>query len=704
METNTLKPNRLIHEKSPYLLQHAYNPVDWYPWGEEAFRKAREEGKPVFLSVGYSTCHWCHVMAHESFEDPGVASLINDAFIPVKVDREERPDVDAVYMAVCQLMTGGGGWPLTVVMTPEGEPFFAGTYMPKEGRFGHPGLMKLIPRLRAMWVLNRAEALAVTRKVVQALKQESLDMPASDMDEPILARAFEQLRARFDEEYGGFGRAPKFPSPHNLLFLLRYWKRSGNEKALSMAEKTLESMGMGGVYDHLGFGFHRYSTDNRWLVPHFEKMLYDQALLSMAYVEAYQATGRAFYRQRAEEIFTYVLRDMTLPGGGFCSAEDADSEGEEGKYYVWTGREIEAVLGGRKAELFKKIYHVKDEGNFHDEVQGRMKGENILHLSRPVEAFAEETGLHADELLQLVEESKKALFEARSNRPRPHRDDKVLTDWNGLMIAALALGGRVLGEKRYTEAAERAMAFILTKLRTHQGRLLHRYCDGHAGIRAYLDDYSSVTWGLLELYESTFHVPYLREAISLNGLVIDLFLDREKGGFYSTPHDGEELLVRKKELYDGALPSGNSVMMLNLLKLARLTGDFALEEHASSLASAFSGNVFLSPVAYTHLMSALCFALGPSYEVVLAGDPGGEDTKAMLEELRRRYCPEKVVLMHPPDAGADELHGLAPFTSAYGTKSGKCTAYICARQECRAPVTEPAALGEFFGCVTNSVP
>jgi uncharacterized protein YyaL (SSP411 family) len=511
-----------------------------------------------------------------------------------------------------------------------------------------------------------------------------------------LTRTFEQLEARFDDGSGGFGMAPKFPSPHNLLFLLRYWKRSGNGKALQMVEKTLQAMGRGGIYDHLGYGFHRYSTDNRWLVPHFEKMLYDQALISMVYVEAYQATGKDFYRQKAEEVFTYVLRDMTSPEGGFYSAEDADSEGEEGKFYVWTDREINAVLGTRKAALITRVFNVKEEGNFHDEALGRVKGENILHLSGPLEEYAREAGLDAGEFLLSMDEAKRRLFEARGKRTRPHRDDKVLTDWNGLMIASLAMGGRVFGEKRYREAAEKAMAFILRNLRTHQGRLLHRFRDGHAGIRAYLDDYSFLIWGLLELYESTFSLSYLKEALSLNSMALEFFLDREKGGFYSAAHDGEELIIRKKELYDGAIPSGNSVMMLNLLRLARLTGDWTLEEHAARLGSAFSGSIFLSPVAYTYLMSALAFALGPAYEVVIAGDPDCDETKAMLEILRKRYLPEKVVLMHPPDGSAADLHAIAPFTSAYEKKNGKSTAYVCARHSCRAPITDPAALEDFF--------
>ena len=690
------KPNRLSNEKSPYLLQHAYNPVDWYPWGEEAFKKAEEENKPIFLSIGYSTCHWCHVMAHESFEDPEVARLMNEAFVNIKVDREERPDIDGVYMEICQLMTGRGGWPLNIIMTPDRKPFFAATYIPRDSRAGQPGLQALIPRFREYWLFQKAEIRLITGKIMDALAQSGKEAPGFELTASLLDSAYDALAGRFDDEYGGFGRAPKFPSPHNLLFLLRYWRRTGNEKALHMVEKTLRAMRQGGIFDQVGFGFHRYSTDHAWLVPHFEKMLYDQALLSIAYTEAYQVTGKHEYEQTAREILTYVLRDMTSPEGGFFSGEDADSEGEEGKFYLWSREEIGKVLGEKDGALALRIFNVEHEGNFLEESTGRKVGTNILYLKKSLQSSAEDEGMEVKELEKALERIRKKLFAYRKKRVHPHKDDKILTDWNGLMIAALAKAAGVFGDHEYEEAASKAVDFILKKLRIPRGRLLHRYRDGKAGIPAMLDDYVFFIWGLLELYEATFTTSYLTQAIELNRDMVEHFWDSPHGGLYITPDYGEELIWRKKEIYDGAVPSGNSVAMMNLLRLARITGNRSLEEKAIDIGRAFSRPVTLAPHAHTHLMLALDFVEGPSYEVVVAGRTGAESTKEILHALQRLFVPDKVVIFRPTEDVSPYIVTLAPFVREYRDKDGKAVAYVCHNHICKAPLTSAAELQEFF--------
>ena len=498
--------NRLAAEKSPYLLQHADNPVDWYPWGPEAFEKARMENKPIFLSIGYSTCHWCHVMEHESFEDEQVAKLLNETFVCIKVDREERPDIDQVYMTVCQMMTGSGGWPLTVITTPDKKPFYVGTYFPRESRFGRIGMMDLVPRIKQAWADDPDELLAHARRISDSLQQTVPSSPGQMPDETSLALAYQQLSGIFDRANGGFGNSPKFPTPHNLVFLLHYHKRAPEQNSLKMVEQTLQAMRAGGIYDHIGFGFHRYSTDSRWLVPHFEKMLYDQALLAMAYTQAYQATADARYSQTAREIISYVLRDMTDTGGGFYSAEDADSEGGEGKFYLWTSDEVGDCLTPDEADLVRKVFNISREGNFSEEATGERTGRNILHLTDNLDTFAEDLSISQKELQERLEAARGKLFQYRQKRIHPHKDDKILTDWNGLMIAALAQAGRALDETEYTEAAEKAADFILTNLRRPDGRLLHRYRDGNAGIDAHLDDYAFLTWAMLELYETTFNI------------------------------------------------------------------------------------------------------------------------------------------------------------------------------------------------------
>ena len=680
--------NHLRNETSPYLRQHADNPVDWYPWGRDAFDKAQSEDKPIFLSIGYSTCHWCHVMAHESFEHPEVARLMNETFVSIKVDREERPDIDSVYMSACQVMTGSGGWPLSIIMTPDKRPFFAATYIPRESRFGMTGLMELIPHIRELWATRRGEALDLSNKIATELQQASRETPGDELDEATLDLTYEQLAGRFDRKHAGFTVAPKFPTPHNLLFLLRYWKRSGNEAALDMVEKTLQAMRQGGIYDHVGFGFHRYSTDSQWLVPHFEKMLYDQAMLAMAYTEAYQATGKEDYGKTAREIFTYVLRDMTVSEGGFCSAEDADSEGREGKFYLWTQEEVRQALGNEEADFVARIFNIGKDGSFVEQATGRNSGNNILHLVKSLGELASDLSLSEHDLLKHLEMLQQRLFAYRERRVHPMKDDKILTDWNGLMIAALAKGAQAFDEPRYAEAGRRAAAFVLENMRKPDGRLWHRYRDGRAGIEANLDDYAFLVWGLVEIYEAVFDARYLEVALELTADMSKHFWDGDGGGFYLTPDDGERLLVRKKEIYDGAIPSGNSVAMLNLLRLGRMTAKSDLEEKAAKTGLAFSRSVRKSPSAHTELMVALDFGIGPCYEVVIAGQAQAADTKAMVQALRTRFLPNKVVLLNPSEQKSSKIAQLAGFTRSQSSIGGAATAYVCLNHNCNLPTTD----------------
>ena len=679
--------NHLISEKSPYLLQHAHNPVDWYPWGEEAFAKARKENKPIFLSIGYSTCHWCHVMERESFSDPEVARLLNKAFVCIKVDREERPDIDDVYMTVAQMMTGSGGWPLTIIMTPDKKPFFAGTYIPKHNRFGREGLMELIPKVEDVWKNRRADVLSSAEQITQALQKANHTVSGVELGPEILKTTYELLAKNYDAEHGGFGSAPKFPSPHNLLFLLRYWKRSGDPHALEMVETTLQKMRMGGVFDQIGFGFHRYSTDPEWLVPHFEKMLYDQAMLAMAYTEAYQATGKSVYRTTAEEIFTYVLRDMTSPEGAFYSAEDADSEGKEGKFYLWTDEEIKSVLGAKDARLFNTVYNVSAEGNFSEITTRQKTGENILHLTKSLAENARELKMSEADLAKKLETWRQKLFDVREKRVHPFKDDKVLTDWNGLMIAALAKAARTFDEPKYALAAEKAVHFIQKELTNGDGSLEHRFRGGQAGLNAHLDDYAFLSWGLIELYETTFKVDYLKRALALTGILKQHFWDNKQGGFYFTADNAEALLVRKKEIYDGAIPSGNSVEMWNLLRLSRMTGNTEFADLADRLTRPFAAAVKRYPAGYSMLMAAYDFAEGPSFEIVIVGQPDAADARKMLTVLRREYIPNKVVLFRHAE-NKTVLEKISPFTAPMSAINNRATVYVCRNFRCELPTTE----------------
>ncbi|MBU4547697.1 MAG: thioredoxin domain-containing protein, partial [Euryarchaeota archaeon] len=616
--------NHLINEKSPYLLQHAHNPVDWHPWTEDAFSKAKNENKPVFLSIGYSTCHWCHVMAHESFEDPEIGELINRVFVPVKVDREERPDIDSTYMNVCQMMTGSGGWPLTIIMTPDKKPFFSGTYFPKESRYGSLGLKDIILKVDELWKNNPQEALESADKIVNLLEKISVVENTEDLNNDLLDNAYNALKDSFDDVHGGFGMIQKFPTPHNLYFLMRYWKRSSITYSWEMVKKTLDRMQQGGIYDQVGFGFHRYAVDHEWLVPHFEKMLYDQALISMAYMESFQISGEEKYAKTAKEIFEYVLRDLKSPEGGFYSAEDADSEGVEGKFYVWSKEEIDVILGD-SSDFICDIFQVQKEGNFAEEATGKKTGKNILVLKNSLEEISKEKQISLRKLEEKIEESRKKLFQFRENRIHPHKDDKILTDWNGLMIAALSRGAQVFKEERYLEAAEKAVDFIFKNLYSKQ-RLMHRYREGEGAINGYLDDYAFLIWGLLELYQASFKVEYLSKAFELNQSLLDQFLDKSEGGFYFTPEDGEKVLLRKKESYDSAIPSGNSVQTLNLLKMSLLSEDAKLKDIAQGCLNYFSSKINRSPLGHTHFLNALDFKWGTCWELVIACPPGKKNS------------------------------------------------------------------------------
>lgn len=678
-------PNRLSFEKSPYLLQHANNPVDWYPWGEEAFERAKAENKPIFLSIGYATCHWCHVMEHESFEDKEVARVLSEHVIAVKVDREERPDIDEIYMTVCQALTGSGGWPLSIFMTPDRKPFFAGTYFPRTGRLGMPGFIDVVLHIASLWENQRDKLFKLSEEITGAIQPRRKSVSANLLDRQTLEKGYLQLRRAADDTWGGFGTAPKFPTPHHLTFLLRWSLRDPKSEALSMVGKTLNSMRNGGIFDQIGYGFHRYSVDERWLVPHFEKMLYDQAMLAMAYTEAFLATGNLRYSKVTEEIFEYVLRDMTDPQGGFYSAEDADSEGKEGLFYVWTPKEIKDVLGEDAGEIFCRFYDISDPGNFEE-------GRSIPHITRSIEAFARQVRMNREDVERVLEDSRLRLFHAREKRIHPLKDDKILTAWNGLMIAALAKGYQVLGNPRYLQAASSAVDFILKNLRRESGRLYRRYRDGDVANPGYLEDYAFFVWGLIELYEAGFDTRHLERAVELSAQMLDLFWDENEGGFFYTGTDGEALIVRDKQIYDGAIPSGNSVGALNLLRLARMTGNTVWEEKADRLFKVFSGTVGDYPSAYTQFLNAVDFALGPGQEIVITGDIASGKARTMVDLLHRRFSPNRVMLFRKMDGDGSPLDSLCDYAGALLPMDPEATVYVCENFACKRPITELSAL------------
>ncbi len=672
--------NRLANEKSPYLLQHANNPVDWYPWGEEAFEKARKEDKPVFLSVGYSTCHWCHVMEHESFENPRIAELLNRDFVSIKVDREERPDVDRIYMLFVQAATGSGGWPMTVFLTPERKPFFGGTYFPPDNRYGRPGFGALLQSLAQAWRSDRARVEESGARVVEQLKEYSV---ATDPDGARVAGSdlqevtFGQFRRSFDAQHGGFGGAPKFPRPSVLNFLLRYYAQSRDEDALEMTLVTLREMAKGGMNDQLGGGFHRYSVDDRWFVPHFEKMLYDQAQLAVSYLEAFQITGEREFAHVAGSVFEYVLRDLAAPEGGFYSAEDADSAPDaaepekksEGAFYLWSHGELVEALGEHDAAIFARRFGVLESGNVDEDPHGEFTGRNILYQAHKVNAAA------------VIEGARRKLTEIRSRRPRPHLDDKVLASWNGMMISAFAKGARILKEPRYEAAARRALDFLRAKLwREEDAILFRRYRGGDAAIEGFLDDYAFVAMAAIDMYETTFDPRDLRWAERLAERAMTLFEDREQGGFFSTKDAQADLVLRLKDDYDGAEPSGNSGVALALLRLARITGreDFRLS--GERVLQAFGGRLRGAPTAAPQMLVAQMFAAGKPLEIVLAGPPS-EDMRAAIHA---RFLPNAVTMR------AEESPVAMP------AMEGKPTVYVCENYACQLPVTETVSLAKLL--------
>ena len=674
--------NRLANETSPYLLQHKDNPVDWYPWGEEALERARNEDRPILLSVGYSACHWCHVMERESFEDEATAQIMNEHFVNIKVDREERPDIDSIYMSAVQALTRGGGWPMTVFLTPDGAPFYGGTYFPPAPRGGLPSFQQVLLSLADAYENNRDEVMKSAEGVREYLKAATgAAVPRSVLGTGLLDNAAASLSGELDRRFGGFGGAPKFPQAMNLEVLLRHHHRTGDRDALSGVEVTLRAMANGGIYDQLGGGFARYSVDRYWLVPHFEKMLYDNALLGRLYLEAYQATGDSFYRRIAEETLDYVVRDMTSPEGGFYSAEDADSEGEEGKFYVWTPEEIRSVLDPEDAGLAERFWDVTERGNF--------EGRNILHVPRPPEVVAAEFGLSPEVLWERVEGIRSRLFAAREERVRPGRDEKVLASWNGLMLRSFAFAASVLDREDYREVAERNAAFLLEKLRV-DGRLKRSYKDSRARFNGYLEDYAMVADGLVTLYEATFEPRWLAAAQDLVDAVMELFWDEERRSFYDTPADHEELVARPRDVYDSAMPSGNSVATEVLFRLALLLDREDYRARAEAVLEELSGGMEKLPGGFGRLLAALDFYLSRPREVVIVGDPASPDTQALVDAVYASYLPNKVVAGRAPED--EEVAGLVPLLADRPTRDGRATAYVCEGYACQMPATEPEVL------------
>lgn len=686
--------NRLVNESSPYLLQHADNPVDWHPWGEEAFAKAQREDKPVLVSIGYATCHWCHVMAHESFEDDEIASLMNEAFVNIKVDREERPDIDNTYMLVCQMLTGSGGWPLNVFLTPEKKPFYAATYIPKRGRHGRPGMRELIPWISKLWNNKREKITASSNEIISAFQKSNSFESGERLSADVLDKAYQQYKQQFDKQHGGFSPSPKFPSPHNLMFLLRFAKKNENPEALKMVSKTLTQMRRGGIFDHIGLGFHRYSTDREWLVPHFEKMLYDQAMLMIAYTEAWQMTGTALFQQTANEIAQYVLRNMQDSTGGFYSAEDADTEGEEGKFYIWSISEIREILPPAEAELAIGIFNLTEKGNYKDEATGQRTGKNIPHLQKPIDELARERNMKKGQLETTLESIREKLLDARQERVHPLLDDKILTDWNGLMIAALAKAGKAFKKETYITEAEKCWTFISSHMLKENNNLKHRFRNGDVAINAHADDFAFLIWGLIELYEATFKSKLLQKAVSLQEQFNDQFWDDNNGGFYFTAESAEELLGRKKEIHDSALPSSNSVAMMNLLRLGRMTGNTRWEEMADQANKLFSSDIRNAPTGFGFALQSVDFAISSSQEIVITGYKDKEDTQTMLQALNDHFLPHAVTLLNDPDDKV--INQITSFLSDFDMQDKKATAYVCKNYSCKLPTTDPQQMLEII--------
>jgi len=695
--------NRLALEKSPYLLQHAHNPVDWYPWGEEAFARARAEDKPIFLSIGYSTCHWCHVMAHESFENLETAKIMNANYVCIKVDREERPDVDKVYMTFVQATTGGGGWPMSVWLTPDLKPFLGGTYFPPTDRYGRPGFPTALTRIAEAWTSDQAKVIAQGNEMVAALREYTQSSPESGgpvLDRKTLRAGYDQIARGYDDQLGGFNGAPKFPRPVNMNFLLRFHALEGENHAVDMSLFTLRKMAEGGMHDHLGGGFHRYSVDKFWHIPHFEKMLYDQAQLTCAYLDAFQITRDPFYEGVARDILDYVRRDMTDAEGGFYSAEDADSlfehgkqEHGEGAFYVWAKEEIDSALDGDSAEIFDRYYGVETGGNAPEgsDPQGEFTGKNtLIQRMTPSEAakfFKKSEG----DVVASLSTSRKKLFDIREKRPRPHLDDKIITAWNGLMISAFARAAQVLGDPAYLNAARRSAAFVQSHL-MKDGTLIRSYRQGASDVAGFADDYAFLIQGLLDLYEASAQHAWLAWAVDLQQRQDALFADNEHGGYFSTTEADPHILIRMKEDYDGAEPSPNSVSALNLLRLAEMTGDDAKRGRAEKCIAAFSKQLQKMAVAMPQMLVALIFDLEQPRQIVIAGQPNTADTHALLREVHAHFIPGKILLLADGAEGQKFLAAKNEFLNTVAPVSGKATAYVCENFTCQLPVTDAAAL------------
>jgi uncharacterized protein len=703
--------NQLAHEKSPYLLQHAHNPVDWHAWGPAAFEKAKRENKPIFLSIGYSTCHWCHVMERESFENEEIAEIINRSFVAIKVDREERPDIDRIYMTFVQASTGSGGWPMSVWLTPDLQPFFGGTYFPPVNRFGHPGFPAVLTQIANAWRTQQPQIADSARDAVEQLRKQVTVEPThtgwGDIDAATLDTGFFVFRRTFDSHLGGFGGAPKFPRPSVYNFLLRYYARTKSEEALEMVLKTLREMAKGGMHDQLGGGFHRYSVDERWFVPHFEKMLYDQGQLAIAYLEAFQITHDEQYAAVARLIFDYVLRDMTDSGGAFYSAEDADSAADaskpnekgEGAFYIWTAAEIRALAPAPVCEWFFHRYGVLEDGNVSNDPHGEFTGRNILYQANEFEDTALQFERPVEEIRAAVEDAGRRLLAERGKRPRPHLDDKVLTSWNGLMISALAKGGAVLGEPRYAEAARRAVEFIIARMyNSESGILLRRYRANDAAIPGFLDDYALFTQALLDLYETQFDRRHLELALKLTAKQRELFEDAARGAFFSSVEGESDLLLRVKEDYDGAEPSGNSVALNNLFRLAEMANREDLRESAQRLLAAFGSRLTAAPVALPQMLAACEFHFGQPRQIVIVGDRDAADTQAMLQALHSRFLPNKVVLLVDSDEARAALSATIPTIAPMERVDGRASAYVCRDYTCQLPVNTVDGLAELLQC------
>ena len=684
-------PNKLIDEKSPYLLQHAYNPVKWYPWGNAAFTKAKEENKPVFLSIGYSTCHWCHVMAHECFEDEEVADLLNESYVSIKVDKEERPDIDTVYMTVCQATVGHGGWPLTIFMTPDQKPFYVATYIPKQSRPGMVGLMDLLSQVNLQWHDSQEDMLRTGDQIADLMKREfETSSNSAPVSKDLVDLAVTQFNQSFDHDFGGFGNEPKFPTPHNLMFLLRYAQLNADEKALFMVENTLKHMYRGGIYDHIGYGFSRYSTDAKWLVPHFEKMLYDNALLAIIYTETYQYTKNPLYKTVAMQIFEYIRREMTDGEGGFYCAQDADSEGVEGKYYVFTPEEINAILENEDGSFFSEYFDITKEGNF--------EGSSIPNLMKATDLKSDN-----ERIVRLCNK----VYVQRLERMKLHKDDKILTSWNALMITAYSIAAKVFQNKDYIDVATQAAQFINSRLTDDTGRLFVRYREDNAAFLGHIDDYAFYSMALLSLYDATFEVDYLKKAISLTDQMLEQFWDKKNGGFFLNANDSEQLIYRPKEVYDGAIPSGNSVAGYVLQRLANLTANARYIEYADKQLRFLSGQIKDYPAGHSFALIATLGALYPSKEIVCvasksasakankreAGEP--EDHIDLINYLAEHFQPNTVVLLKTED-NKEKLQEIADYIEYYRVINEKTTYYVCENHTCMAPTNE-------LNCQSNKV-